>query len=287
MRIQRRIKGTLSLKNRGELTIFFIGVGSAFTRENAQTSMLAIKGDDHVLIDCGSTCPNALYQLGINLGQIENIVVTHSHADHIGGLEQVALTGRYVYKKKPRLIVTPEFQKILWDYSLKGGCGFGERCNGKYLEIEDFFEIVPPEPVKGFTHDTYHTKVGSINLTIMRTMHFPDCSSDWKDSMWSTGVVIDGKVFYPSDTRYDPELIAELDKKFQLEAIFHDCQFFKGGVHASLEELTGLPADIKKKLYLVHYADTWRSYENKISEAGFAGFAMPNTYYTFADKDKK
>ncbi|OHD54871.1 MAG: MBL fold metallo-hydrolase [Spirochaetes bacterium GWF1_51_8] len=287
MRTQRRIKGTLSLKNSGDLTVYFIGVGSAFTRENAQTSMLVIKGDDHVLIDCGSTCPNALYQIGVNLCQIERILVTHSHADHIGGLEQLALTWRYVVKKKPSLVITPEYQKILWDFSLKGGCGFGERHDGKYLEFEDFFDVIEPKLLKGYSRDFYEAKIGSINLKIMRTMHFPDSSTSWKDSFWSTGIVIDDRVFYPSDTRFDPELISEIEERFKPEAMFHDTQFFTGGVHASLDDLSTLPAAVKKKMHLVHYADTWRSFEKKIAEYGFAGFAMPNTYYIFSGKDKK
>ncbi|NPV02447.1 MAG: MBL fold metallo-hydrolase [Brevinematales bacterium] len=287
MRIQRRFKGTLSLKNSGELTIFFIGVGSAFARENAQTCLLVIKGNDHLLIDCGSTCPNALYQLGVNIGQIENIFITHSHADHIGGLEQVALFGRYVNKRKPTLVITPEYRDILWDFSLKGGCGFGERHDGKYLEFDDFFNVIDPKPVKDFSRDTYEANVGSINVKIMRTMHFPDSSTSWKDSFWSTGIIIDDRIFYPADTRFDPPMFEEYTSKLPIEAIFQDCQFFTGGVHASFDQLSQLPAGTKKKMYLVHYSDNWRNFEGKVIENGFAGFGLPHTYYTLDKKEKK
>ncbi|MGC8766060.1 MAG: MBL fold metallo-hydrolase, partial [Brevinematia bacterium] len=85
----------LSLKNDGYLSLFFIGVGSAFTKKHYQTNLLIIKGDKHLLIDCRTKCPQGLYNIGLSVTDIENYLITHSHADHIGGLEEVGLINRY------------------------------------------------------------------------------------------------------------------------------------------------------------------------------------------------
>ena len=91
----------LELTNDGRLSLLFLGTGSAFSKENFQTNVLVVKGQDHLLIDCGTLCPYALsqkYQTPLTL--IDNLVLTHPHADHIGGVEELILNGRYIKKSK-------------------------------------------------------------------------------------------------------------------------------------------------------------------------------------------
>ena len=83
----------LSLKNNGKLEIFFIGTGSAFAKAFNQNNFLIIKGNTHIMVDFGMTGPRALYQTaGLEVTDIEAVLPTHSHADHVGGIEALALT---------------------------------------------------------------------------------------------------------------------------------------------------------------------------------------------------
>ncbi len=281
MKVETLKKRKLSLKNDGKLELFFVGVGSAFTKRHYQTNLLIIKGKDHLLIDCGTKCPQALYELGIPITDIKNFLITHSHADHIGGLEEVALMGRYVNKKKPVMVINETYQHILWDMSLRGGSAFNEEEAADILSFSDFWDIIRPQWLTDYPRETFSAKVGKINIKMMRTMHIPDSSSDWQSSFWSCGVIIDDRVLFTSDTRYDFDLVDSYEKKFNFEAIFHDCQFYPGGVHAPLEELKQLPAEYKKKMYLTHYNDNWEEFEGKIEEYGFAGLAQEHVYYVF------
>ncbi len=86
---------------------------------------------------------------------------------------------------------------------------------------------------------------------------------------------------FTSDTRFDFDLIDHYEKQFNFEAIFHDCQFFTGGVHASLEELNKLPAKYKNKIYVSHYGDNWEDYLDRVEQFGFAGLAKQHVYYNF------
>jgi serine/threonine protein kinase len=281
MKIEKFEGTKLPLTNDGHLSIFFTGVGSAFSKKHYQTNPIIIKGNDHLMIDFGTRSSQALYELGLKVTDIQNFLVTHSHADHIGGLEEVMLMGRYVSMKKPNVVINEEYQKILWEKSLQGGCAYSEESFGHYLEFPDFWNLIRPAYMKDYPRETWNAIIGGIDLKAPRTMHIPEHSMDWHTSFWSCGAIIDERILFTSDSRFDPDLILKFDEKFHLEAIFHDCQFFTGGVHASIDELNTLPPEIKAKMYLVHYGDNWPSYENTVKEYGFADLVRQWTFYRF------
>ncbi|SVC49047.1 uncharacterized protein METZ01_LOCUS301901, partial [marine metagenome] len=97
---------SLPLKTEGNLRIVFLGIGSAFTRRNRQSNFLIIQGDHHILVDCGTLGPLALDDIGLNVTKVQCYLPTHSHADHIGGLEEAALANRYTSNSsdKPKMI---------------------------------------------------------------------------------------------------------------------------------------------------------------------------------------
>jgi ribonuclease BN (tRNA processing enzyme) len=266
------------LSNTGGLDLLLLGCGSAFANTLYQTNILLVKDDHHLLIDCGTRCTTALQHVGLKLSDIQMFLITHSHADHIGGLEQAQLTGRYITKNKPSMIITPQYQDILWDQSLRGGVEQSEVGN---LSFSDFWNVVRPVPLAGFGRDCWQTRVGSIDIKMFRTKHFPDQAKSWQDSAWSCGTLIDDRILFTSDTRFDPELLEEFDSSFNLEVIFHDCQLFTGGVHTGIEELAGLPKDLRQKIVLVHYGDNWRDFTSLATKAKFHSWGQQGYTYQF------
>jgi ribonuclease BN (tRNA processing enzyme) len=264
------------------LTLTFIGVGSAFSKKFYQNNALIVKGKDHALIDCGTRTPEALAIIGLSVMDIRNYIITHSHADHIGGLEEVMLLNRYVAKSKPTMIAPLSYRKFLWKHSLKGGAAYNERVDGKFLRYSDLWNSLDLRPVAGADRQLCETQIGSIKLAMFRTRHIPDSAPSWRSSSPSYGLVIDDRILYTSDTRYDPELLEFLGRYYDFEAIFHDCQLYQGGVHASLDELDGLPADIKAKTTLMHYGDGVEKTVNKALASGFKGFARQWEPYIFS-----
>lgn len=273
----------LSLTNDGRLEVFFLGVGSAFALKNFQTNLLIVKGDQHVVVDFGMTAPRALKELaGLHVTDLNTFLITHSHADHIGGLECAGLMNRFVgqpfmKKEKLRMIITEAYQQTLWDRSLRGGMEWNEENieAQRPLAFADFFDPIRPTWKKQQPREVYEINVGGIKIEMFRTKHIPDTAPDWQASFPSVGLYLDDRIFISMDTRFDPELIEEYAHRS--EVMFHDVQFFPTGVHAPLADLKGLPSDVKAKMFLMHYSDDWEKQD--IND--FAGWTTQGVRYIF------
>lgn len=278
------------IQNGGALDITFLGVGSAFAKKHFQTSILITKGKTHVLVDFGMDGPRALEEVGLTMANITTFLPTHSHADHVGGVECLALFNRYVAqrhmgKHKLDCIITPEYQRILWDYTLRGGLEWNEEQpdGRRRLGFGDFFNIITPRWKTSMPREIHTVEVGGLKLELFRTNHIPEQAPNWEASFVSYGLIIDNRVFFSSDSQFDPNLINHYiyfpptTKKGWIEHWFHDVQFFPGAVHAPLADLKGLGPAIKEKMTLMHYSDEWEKQD--ISE--FAGWAQQGATYRF------
>lgn len=267
-----------------DLKICFLGVGSAFAQSNHQTNLFIMQGNTYILVDFGMTGPTALAKLGLQPTDIECILPTHSHADHVGGIECLALMNRYVgipFMKKPKLkmIITEEYQRILWDYTLRGGLEWNERDDetGRKLDFTDFFDVVRPSWFAHKPREIWEVDYGPIHLEIFRTKHIPEASSDWETSFVSYGLLINDRVLISGDTRLDMDLLNHYSDR--VETIFHDVQFFPGAVHAPLEDIKEHVSEKDKaKMLLIHYADNY----NEQDISGFQGFAEQGIIYSWA-----
>src|SRR5436189_3304434 len=56
-------------------------------------STLVEAGDQKLLIDAGRGATIRLYQLGVPIGRIDALLLTHYHSDHTSGIPDVWLTG--------------------------------------------------------------------------------------------------------------------------------------------------------------------------------------------------
>jgi ribonuclease BN (tRNA processing enzyme) len=273
---------TLSLTNDGALELFFIGVGSGLADEHFYTNLLLIKGDTHIMVDFGEGASHALRETsGLTKFAIETVLPTHSHDDHVGGIGTLAVANRYVStaimgKPKLKMIIGEEFQRELWTHTLQGSLEHNEvDPDGARLQFSDYFEVVRPEWARWRPRETWIVDYGGIHLEMFRTIHIPEQSRSVEAHYISYGLFIDDHVFYSGDTKFDPDLIGIYGARS--EAMFHDVQFFDKGVHAPLESLRTLPADVRSRMHLVHYADSYR--EQDIS--GFAGWTKQAHRYIF------
>ncbi len=275
-------KPPLKLVNDGFLSIFFLGTGSAFSKKIFQNNIIIIKGNNSIFVDFGTRASFALNLLGHNVSSIDNLIITHSHADHSGGVEEVLLYNRYGFNRKINLIVPEPYLNILWEQTLRGGSSYSEYNNGQYLSIFDFVNYIKPESLiiqYKESRKLYKIRIGDIEIIFFQTKHVPSNSDNIDEHQLTFGLIIDNKIIYSSDTKFDKDFFEFLVNKFDIEYIFHDCQFFTGGVHSSLEEINCFNENIKSKIFLMHYPDNFEDID--LSKYNIKDFVRQWHYYNF------
>jgi ribonuclease BN (tRNA processing enzyme) len=281
-----------------------LGVGSAFAKRNFQSNALVeawnqgpdqqSEPDDTLLVDFGATGPLALYHLGQKPGfeylldpergnvrypAIHKVFITHQHADHIGGLEEMALVNRFLFPAakegkpfKPQIISSINILMNLWDHSLKGGLN---TVQGRYALLQDYFYILSLVPGDGQRNrfkmlKHYRVEIFSTDhIQIERKYDWPSYGLLFRDAQ------TDETVFFSGDTRFDFGAYEPMMSEAKFS--FHDVQLSgnNDGVHATLAELQTMPAEIKRKTMLYHYDDQWDNGQYDFVSEEFAGFAQP------------
>lgn len=293
----------LPLTTDGHLRIIFLGVGAAFSTKMFQSNIIVVKGETALFVDLGTKATLKLAEFGRTVHDVQHLIATHSHADHIGSMEELALKRRYeapfilepakradeefgMYmsrilaarnsgKFRPNLYVPHSYNQALWGWSLKGGLAFSEEIDlggptGEML-MGHFFNVKPPTKIDGFGVDSWEQDIGGIHIQTFVTKHIPDNTGRVTESMYSVGMVIDGRVYYSGDTKFDEATTMRFGEGCEL--LFHDCQHFPGGVHAFYGDLKNLPEATRAKMLLYHLTDGMLGID--VKKDGFMGFAEP------------
>jgi ribonuclease Z len=106
-------------------------------------STLVEAGDQKFLIDAGRGAAIRLYQIGVSIGRIDALLLTHYHSDHTSGIPDVWLTGwlqsHYGTRTRPFRVIGPVGAKDLMSNL--------ERAYAADIKIRIADEKLPPEGV--------------------------------------------------------------------------------------------------------------------------------------------
>ena len=241
----------------------FIGTGSFFSRRFGHTNALVEAGSTRLMIDYGYHTPSRLEGYGRNQAEITHVAISHLHADHTGGLEELAFVAKFVESVRPTLITPHGLADLLWQHSLRGGleCVADASGQAQSCRLSDYFDVL--EIGDGWA------VAGDLEIRTFPTDHVPGKKS------WGFVVrepATDQRMIFGCDTRVrHPELLQDpIDPDFASGPIFHDCQLDPGGpaaIHISLAEIE-YPVEVTDRLVLVHYGDDLEDHLEAVRKKG-------------------
>ncbi|MDH5673780.1 MAG: MBL fold metallo-hydrolase [Myxococcales bacterium] len=237
------------------MEITFLGTGSAFTdyRLNYHNNAVVHTDAGPVLIDCGPTALQSLRELGIGLQQVRQILVTHLHGDHIGGIEQLAWQRFYGDGDDdgPNWNRTPvcSTERVLTDLRTSLWACMDEWTDRDGCSRDGYDHIVEPTIV---AQDTAF-EIGGVCFELNWTPHVA-VDDIIKPAF---GVKVwrgegDEVFYFTSDTTFRSDIGA----LYPRGAIFHDCNFAPahgGSVHTHYSELLTLPDEVRARIVLMHH----------------------------------
>jgi ribonuclease BN (tRNA processing enzyme) len=254
------------------MKVQFLGVGDQFSLHDQYHSNMVITAGSgaKILVDCGGDVKYSLMESKINPTDIDAVYISHLHADHIGGLEWLALSTYFgIENKRLKLFCEEKLQSKLWNNSLRGGL---ECIGNKCMELSDYFDCHPL--AEGGSFDWQ-----GIQFELVKMPHIMGGSCN----MYSYGLLAGtadkkNSLFISTDTLFQHGLIESIAERASL--IFHDCETsaVKSTVHAHYEQLRTLPASVKNKMWLYHYQpdSKYRPHQDD-----FLGFVLKGQEFTF------
>lgn len=125
--------------------VTLLGTGTPIPRpDRFGPSMLVEAGEQKLLIDAGRGATMRLYQLGVPIGRIDALLMTHYHSDHTVGVPDVWLIGwlnsHYARRTSPFRVIGPTGAQDLMD-------GL-QRAYAADIRIRLADEKLPPAGVK-------------------------------------------------------------------------------------------------------------------------------------------
>ncbi len=223
--------------------VIVLGVGDTFSEVYFPTCLLLRQEGFQLAIDCPDGYRRVLAHaraksgLALDLADIDDVLLTHVHGDHMNGLEGAAFYKKFAQNRRLRLHASPEVHAVVWPHRLQGSMQvLFDGTKPVEHSYEDYFE---PRTLPWRSP----SRLGPFDVTLRRTRHHVPTSA----------LLIRGQggtLGYSADAAFESELIDFLDAA---DVIIHETNL--GPSHTDPTRLAALPQRVRDKMWLVHYPD--------------------------------
>lgn len=240
------------------ISLTLLGIGGAFDADRGVANTNALLEIElgptrthRVLLDCGHTCGRQLHRLGLGYQDMDEVIITHTHGDHMDGLEVMGYKSRFLHHRRAPLLATPEVLRDIWR-SLQPRMGILQMPDGTYGEasLESYYT---PQALS--TQRRTALAGGALEVQPFPVVHvvgmpcfgmmFYRAGEAAPLLRWSGDTIFDG----------DSPLFQGLEEG-EGRCIFHDCLFYPhypGTVHTHFAELAALPEALRRRTVLIHH----------------------------------
>ncbi|WP_242342565.1 MBL fold metallo-hydrolase [Anaeromyxobacter terrae] len=225
------------------LELLPLGVGDAFSTVHYSSSYALRAEGRWLLVDCPHPIRKMMREasapsgVALDVDALEAVVLTHLHADHVSGVEDLGFFSYFALGRRARLAAHPDVARRLWDGHLAAGMERLAASDGS-LEartFDDYFELTPLDEARP-------VRIGPFQLECRFTCHHVPTTA--------LRIRAGGRaVGFSADTSFDPDLIDWLGAA---DLVVHEAGF---GIHTPLERLGTVPAETRTRMRLGHFSD--------------------------------
>jgi ribonuclease BN (tRNA processing enzyme) len=232
------------------LRLIPLGVGDAFSALRYSTSLALELDETCLLVDCPHPIRKMMREAGtaagvpLDIDRFIGAAITHLHADHSSGLEDYGYYSYFVLKRRAQLLMHPEVAARVWHAHLAAGMDeirIRDDTPPMHRALGDYFELVELD-------EAHPVSAGPFSIECRRTVH----------AIPTTALRIragNRSIAFSADTAFDPTLMSWLA---EADLIVHEVALTENsGLHTPYAKLAALPEHIRKKMRLIHYADTF------------------------------
>jgi len=223
--------------------VVVLGVGDTFSERHHTFGLLLSCDGFRLAIDLPDVYRRVLADAAaraarpLALTDIDHVLVTHVHGDHVNGLEGVAFFKHFAQGRPLQLITSDEVRSVLWEQRLVASMSQLWDGNAfRRLSFEDYFAWTPLRWDRAVT-------VGPFQIRARLTRHHVPTSALLVEAAGRT-------LGISSDTAFDPALLSFLEPA---DLIIHETNY--GPAHTPYASLAALPPEARTKLRLIHYPD--------------------------------
>ena len=219
------------------MELLFLGRGSAFNSYEGNTSAYFIDKNELFLIDCGESIYERIMENKL-LDDINciNLMITHTHSDHIGSIGSLIMYCYYVINKKVNIIISKDclYKNDLIDLIRIFGC------------TKEMYRVIDETQF-----DNKHKLFN--NIRFLKTEHVSQIPS--------YGILFDtenGLIYYSGDTKELNNISNIISSTKTIDKIYIDTTStnITNNVHVYIRDLNNLIPDyLKNKIYCMHVND--------------------------------